>query len=75
MERRITERWSCGRKEWDVIPFASLKKGNLFRLFEPDGTPVSNGDKWIVGLVPKDSVVVCSVLPESICMKDGYELV
>lgn len=30
-------------KNWSDIPFNCLKMGAIFRLFEPNGTPVLNG--------------------------------
>lgn len=33
---------------YQVIPFANLKKGNLFLLFNPDMTPVTFKDKELL---------------------------
>ena len=29
---------------WEQIPFTSLEKGHIFRLFEDDGSPVDDGE-------------------------------
>jgi hypothetical protein len=32
------------RAEWEEIPFVELKKGHIYRMFDPDGTPVDDGE-------------------------------
>lgn len=47
MKQRKTEVFKEGA--WESIPFHMLVKGNIFRLFEPDGEPVTDTDgtdKW-----------------------------
>lgn len=46
-------------KEWFHIVITDIKKGETFRLFEPDGTPVSNKGhtEFIAKEDGKDTVV------------------
>lgn len=42
---RITEVFCKKTQDWIEIPFKHLKKGDKFRMFEPTGEPVLDGDK------------------------------
>ncbi len=42
MNRRF-EKLNISNSNWDEIPFEDIKKGDMFRSFEPDGTPVEGG--------------------------------
>lgn len=48
-EMRKVER-HVDRDEWEEIPLAYIKQWDVFRLFEPDGTPVvgRDGGNWFV---------------------------
>ena len=44
MEWRRAEVWKDG--DWVEVPFMSLKKGDLFRLFESTGEPAHAAGEW-----------------------------
>jgi len=39
-EVRITKRFIYSAQFWETINFKDLKMGDIFKLYEPDGTPV-----------------------------------
>ena len=54
MEFRKTERKKSG--QWQEIKFCELKEGDTFRLFENDGTKVSDlggNTEWVAKSEPK----------------------
>jgi hypothetical protein len=60
------------RDEWRDIPPLGIKQGMVFRLFEPDGTPVSDGTQTDF-VATKDSYLNRdgSVTIERVCLLDG----
>lgn len=56
---------------WKTIPFKNIKKGNFFRLFEPDGTQVFGdglsymyeavGDAYAVNVDEEDTFTVSCI--------------
>lgn len=40
---RTAEIW---RQDWTSVAFADIKRGDLFRMFEPDGAPAYKGAIW-----------------------------
>jgi len=52
-EVRITE--VNREEEWKVVPLSEVKKGDRFRMFEPDGEPVKNVSGDVVFVAHEDS--------------------
>jgi len=62
-------------KNWTDIPFQYLKMGAIFRLFEPDGTPMlggawlkANSDAYMEQGIP---LINCDILNNGIISSGG----
>lgn len=56
LRERKAEKFTGER--WEPVPFSTLKRGDIFRLFESDGTPVDNSEACVAraDAVLQDSV-------------------